>query len=640
MIRHIYESTFGTGERKYSLRTFVQIALNAATYKTFYGSDVRNNPVTSENIKRCLSHSNIGSSKSAALNTELLHGILQHHIQDAEVNRLEQAIVPMKLDQHSELHNAVWREFYSEIEPALKSYISTQPKTRINGIELDPFASYEMLYKAFKNSEYTDINLMGPKRVTEADVREAVYDTLCAVIQFLRSTNSDGEPFYLKFEDILVDLTRDLAISLAPEDYNADNIYYNYIYQLTKIKLEQAIIDAFNMKHEKENFPTPPEYIKKNQVVPDAVKKSVGEDFIEELSNLHLDTDATIFEEEIKPIARTVAYKYMKELSPDKMGNLVKSVHKWKHTDRRYNESLSKHKKLHEADYITLGGKRLPIDMSGYDDTVSYDDAVQRGEEMYKQEQETSALNQRKQAGEKLHKLCVDESSRFTNNEDKVSTMFSILVPSSGIANTVAGEIIRAMMRVMYRYWNDGDVFFEGYGYETSGPSMQYLMDMVPEVAEYTKKFLNHIDVDAIIFDGGFDDIGYEAFEDKICSLVLNYLTNSPELFANGNEIDSRDCPITDFEQLTFDFDINLDEFTYYNELDSEEQDEVKDSLCAEFEQHDVTEDFRDTLIVHDLTLYEYQDAVKRIDRVVDEIIQDIYDEYDEEDDFDEEDAD
>ena len=37
------------------------------------------------------------------------------------------------------------------------------------------------------------------------------------------------------------------------------------------------------------------------------------------------------------------------------------------------------------------------------------------------------------------------------------------------MCETVGGEIIRAINRLGYRWWNDGDKFFVGYGVETCG---------------------------------------------------------------------------------------------------------------------------------------------------------------------------
>ena len=54
-----------------------------------------------------------------------------------------------------------------------------------------------------------------------------------------------------------------------------------------------------------------------------------------------------------------------------------------------------------------------------------------------------------------------------TVSTKKLSRMFDEHVPMSGKADTVGGEIVRAISRIGYRWWNDGDHIGVGYGNET-----------------------------------------------------------------------------------------------------------------------------------------------------------------------------
>ena len=63
------------------------------------------------------------------------------------------------------------------------------------------------------------------------------------------------------------------------------------------------------------------------------------------------------------------------------------------------------------------------------------------------------------------------------DSDDPFETAFDLLVPDSGKAETLAGELIRAMMKIMYRDYNDGDLFYEGYGLETAAPAASFLME-------------------------------------------------------------------------------------------------------------------------------------------------------------------
>ena len=58
---------------------------------------------------------------------------------------------------------------------------------------------------------------------------------------------------------------------------------------------------------------------------------------------------------------------------------------------------------------------------------------------------------------------------------DELSALFKKLVPSNGPAETVEGEMVRAMNRIIYRCYNDGDVIGRGYGKETVDPSAKWL---------------------------------------------------------------------------------------------------------------------------------------------------------------------
>lgn len=63
------------------------------------------------------------------------------------------------------------------------------------------------------------------------------------------------------------------------------------------------------------------------------------------------------------------------------------------------------------------------------------------------------------------------------DSDDPFETAFDLLVPESGKCETLAGEMIRAMMRLLYRDYNDGDLFYEGYGLEVAAPAASFLME-------------------------------------------------------------------------------------------------------------------------------------------------------------------
>lgn len=60
--------------------------------------------------------------------------------------------------------------------------------------------------------------------------------------------------------------------------------------------------------------------------------------------------------------------------------------------------------------------------------------------------------------------------------EKRINELFEKYVPSSGASDTKVGELIRALTRVSYRWFNDGDYFHEGYGAETCGKAATFLI--------------------------------------------------------------------------------------------------------------------------------------------------------------------
>jgi hypothetical protein len=75
----------------------------------------------------------------------------------------------------------------------------------------------------------------------------------------------------------------------------------------------------------------------------------------------------------------------------------------------------------------------------------------------------------------------------MTKNFDRLNDLFDELVPSSGKAESLAGELVRATARIGYRFYNDGDQIGIGYGKETCNPAARFLIKKAPrEIADLT----------------------------------------------------------------------------------------------------------------------------------------------------------
>lgn len=119
----------------------------------------------------------------------------------------------------------------------------------------------------------------------------------------------------------------------------------------------------------------------------------------------------------------------------------------------------------------------------------------------------------------------------MTATETRISTLFDELVPAKGKADTVAGEIIRAVNRIAYRNSNDGDHVGVGYGNETCNPAARYL----GEVAG------SHVQQAVIDMWGVADDDRYDKLVVALEEAVLAYLDEHPELKVTLNTEDMWD---------------------------------------------------------------------------------------------------
>ena len=124
-------------------------------------------------------------------------------------------------------------------------------------------------------------------------------------------------------------------------------------------------------------------------------------------------------------------------------------------------------------------------------------------------------------------KVEIDES--LSKSVDDLNKMFDELVPSSGKASTVAGEIVRAVTRIGYRYLNDGDRIGIEYGNETCNAPARYLQATV-----HDSKVIHQI-------DKMWGTLYKDRDVDILVNLVVDYLDKNPELKTKRNHEDMWD---------------------------------------------------------------------------------------------------
>lgn len=119
----------------------------------------------------------------------------------------------------------------------------------------------------------------------------------------------------------------------------------------------------------------------------------------------------------------------------------------------------------------------------------------------------------------------------MTATENKINELFEELTPDLGKADTVAGEIVRAICRIGYRNKNDGDHIGVGYGNETCNPAARYLMKFGDE----------RIDNAICKIWGVYADEIYDKGLQELEEAVLEYLEEHPELKTTVNNEDMWD---------------------------------------------------------------------------------------------------
>ena len=141
----------------------------------------------------------------------------------------------------------------------------------------------------------------------------------------------------------------------------------------------------------------------------------------------------------------------------------------------------------------------------------------------------------------------------MTETENKIHELFEGLVPSYGKADTVAGEIVRAISRIGYRNYNDGDHVGVGYGNETCNPAARYLMSLNDEGINEALSELW----------GVVNDELYDTRLSVLEMRVLEYLEAHPELKIRENTVDMWDCRTEDDVDDSYDDDWDSDEDWY-----------------------------------------------------------------------------
>ena len=169
---------------------------------------------------------------------------------------------------------------------------------------------------------------------------------------------------------------------------------------------------------------------------------------------------------------------------------------------------------------------------------------------------------------------------RKLNTEKRINELFNMLVPNIGHCETIEGEMVRAISKINYRYYNDGDIFYDGYGAETCGNAVSFLehSDEIP------KEFRDKISFKFGEIVGGMldgDDYINKLFE--ITELIIEYVTDKLDnntLIQNILNIDMYDFE-SDYKNDYEDEDD--DEYDEYDEYFNDEYDKAYEEANGEY---------------------------------------------------------
>lgn len=182
-------------------------------------------------------------------------------------------------------------------------------------------------------------------------------------------------------------------------------------------------------------------------------------------------------------------------------------------------------------------------------DSIDFKSMIKKAQDKEDAEAAAKADAEKVAALKSKAEQALSDIATFDNWEDQLDAVHSLVVPAEGKADSLGGELVRAIVRIIYRDRNDGDKFFQGYGLETCGSSAMFL---------YDNGF--GMQIDHIIENAGRyedDDDAYSDAINKLGQLVIDRIQNEPELLTTLNATDSRSVDYTYIEeqQPTYDFE-------------------------------------------------------------------------------------
>ena len=146
--------------------------------------------------------------------------------------------------------------------------------------------------------------------------------------------------------------------------------------------------------------------------------------------------------------------------------------------------------------------------------------------------------------------------------EDRNEPLYAKLVPSNGDAETLEGEMLRAINRIIYRWFNSGDKYYEGYGTETAGPAHSFLVN-----ARHPQRSAMNT-----LFKEFVSDAEYERILNDVLDVILDHIESRQGKYTKNTlggifdyEPEFEDMEEDD-DDYTYDYDDEYEDDDYYQE--------------------------------------------------------------------------
>ena len=258
-----------------------------------------------------------------------------------------------------------------------------------------------------------------------------------------------------------------------------------------------------------------------------------------------------------------------------------------------------KRNRYREADYINLGGKIFPLeDFSGDDvNTVLAKTKAAYEKEMSERERAMKM----KDANMILSTL--SESPSFEELYEVVS--------DTDLIDTIGGNILAACNKIIYRFYNDGDFFYKGYGKEVlSGPVM-YILNHVEDLEDVFTEAVRDCDNSG----KSIENKKYEKHLNIIKDAVVDTLLNENKYLFGEVSVEKYFETPADVEYF--------DDYRYKNEFTVEFPDSVQEYVDADIIDWDHAKDMLqrmcDALNIDSRKVYHVYGSEFCIEDLVDE---------------------